>query len=137
MRSWVRSPSAPFFPLGALAQGLPPLSLAQGGSGIFRDLELSLELEERATFRQGTDTRTDRLLVWKAPLGSWQGLQLAPGTRFEARATIHVPATAMHSFASEHNAVNWRIVVRGRPARWPAFTRSFPVVVFPAGAQPS
>jgi hypothetical protein len=111
--------------------------LAQGGSGGFRDLEISLELEERATFRQGTDTRTDRLLVWKAPLGSWQGLQLTPGTRFEARATIHVPATAMHSFASEHNAVGWRIVVRGRPARWPPFSRSFPVVVFPAGAQPS
>jgi hypothetical protein len=105
--------------------------LAQGGSGAFRSLEMSLELEERATFRQGTDTRTERLVVWKSPLGSWQGLQLAPGTRFEARATIHVPATAMHSFASEHNAVNWRIVIRGRPARWPAFTRAFPVVVFP------
>lgn len=106
--------------------------LAQGGTGAFRNLEMSLELEERATFRQGTDTRTERLVVWKAPLGSWQGLQLAPGTRFEARATIHVPATAMHSFASEHNAVSWRIVIRGRPARWPAFTRTFPVVVFPA-----
>jgi hypothetical protein len=107
--------------------------LAQGGSGTFRDLELSLELEERATFRQGTDTRTERIVVWKAPLGSWHGLQLAPGTRFEARATIHVPATAMHSFASEHNAVSWRIVVRGQPTRWPAFTRAFPVVVFPTG----
>jgi hypothetical protein len=110
--------------------------LAQGGSGTFRDLEMSLELEERATFRQGTDTRTDRLVVWKAPLGSWHELQLAPGTRFEARATIHVPAAAMHSFASEHNAVNWRVVVRGRPARWAPFTRSFPVVVFPAGETP-
>lgn len=108
--------------------------LAQGGSGTLPDLEMSLELEERATFRQGTDTRTERLVVWKSPLGSWQGLQLAPGTRFEARATIHVPATAMHSFASEHNAVNWRIVIRGRPARWPAFTRAFPVVVFPPAA---
>ncbi|NCX98857.1 MAG: hypothetical protein EBX35_09855, partial [Planctomycetia bacterium] len=105
--------------------------LAQGGTGAFRDLEMSLELEERATFRQGTDTRTERLVVWKSPLGSWQGLQLSPGTRFEARATIHVPAAAMHSFASEHNAVHWRIVIRGRPTRWPAFIRTFPVVVFP------
>jgi hypothetical protein len=108
--------------------------LAQGGAGAFHSMEMSLELEERATFRQGTDTRTERLVVWKSPLGSWQGLQLAPGTRFESRATIHVPATAMHSFASEHNAVNWRIVIRGRPARWPAFTRTFPVVVFPLAA---
>lgn len=108
--------------------------LAQGGAGAFSDLEMSLELEEQATFRQGTDTRTERLVVWKSPLGSWPGLQLAPGTRFEARATIHVPSSAMHSFASEHNGVNWRIVIRGRPARWPAFTRAFPVVVFPLAA---
>lgn len=105
--------------------------LAQGGSGAFRSLEMSLELEEQATFRQGTDTRTERMVVWKSPLAAWQGLQLAPGTRFEARATIHLPATAMHSFASEHNAVHWRIVIRGRPDRWPAFTRTFPVIVFP------
>lgn len=108
--------------------------VAQGGSGAFRDLEMSLQVEERATFRQGTDTRTERLVVWSAPLGSWQDIQFVPGTRFEARATIHVPAAAMHSFASEHNSVTWRIVIRGRPTRWPAFTRSFPVIVFPTSA---
>lgn len=105
--------------------------LGQGGSGTFEAIELSLELEEQATFHQGTDTRTERGVVWKAALGAWHGLQLAPGTRFEARAVLEVPATAMHSFASEHNALHWRVVIRGRPAHWPAFTRSFPVVVYP------
>lgn len=108
------------------------LLLAQGGSGTFREIELALELEEQATFRQGTDTRTERVVVWRAPLGAWQGLQVAPGTRFEAGTTLQIPAAAMHSFASEHNSVSWRVVVRGHPVRWPAFTRSFPVVVFPA-----
>jgi hypothetical protein len=108
------------------------LLLAQGGSGTFREIELAVELEEQATFRQGTDTRTERVVVWRAPLGAWQGLQVAPGTRFEGAAALHIPDTAMHSFASEHNSVSWRVVVRGQPARWPAFTRSFPVVVFPA-----
>jgi hypothetical protein len=37
----------------------------------------------------------------------------------------------MHSFASEHNAVRWLVVVRGQPIRWPAFRRTFPVVVLP------
>ena len=108
--------------------------VAQGGSSTFQDLELSLELEERATFRHGTDTRTERIVVWKASLGSWKDFELTPGRRFEARATIHVPPAAMHSFASEHNTVGWRMVVRGRPSRWPPFTRSFPVVVFPPAA---
>ncbi len=109
--------------------------LWQGGSGAFRAIEMSLELEERATFRQGTDTRTERAVVWQAPLGSWHGLNLAPGTRFEARTVLELPVTAMHSFASEHNAVHWRVVVRGRPDRWPSFTRSFPVIVFPPAGE--
>ncbi|MBM4020890.1 MAG: hypothetical protein FJ284_01345 [Planctomycetes bacterium] len=115
--------------------GIYDLLLAQGGSGAFTRLELALELEEQATFRQGTDTRTERVVVWRQELGSWRDLQLTPGTRFEARAALHVPGKAMHSFASEHNSVHWRIVVRGRPGRWPAFTRSFPLVVFPAAAE--
>ena len=106
--------------------------LGQGGSGSFTSLEMAVELEEQATFRQGTDTRTERVVVWRAPLGSWRGLQLAPGTRFEGRGVFQVPATAMHSFISEHNAVSWRVIVRGRPGRWPAFTRSFPVLIYPA-----
>lgn len=106
--------------------------LAQGGSGTLREIELTLELEEQATFRQGTDTRTERVVVWHAPLGSWQGVQVSPGTRFEAGATLRLPALAMHSFVSEHNSVSWRVVVRGQPTHWPAFTRSFPVIVFPS-----
>jgi hypothetical protein len=106
--------------------------LAQAGAGLFKELTLALELEEQATFRQGTDTRTERLTVWRQPLQSWRSLQVAPGTRFEARASVAIPEAAMHSFASEHNAVRWSLVVRGEPARWPSFTRVFPLVVFPA-----
>jgi len=106
--------------------------LAQGGSGTLRDLMLMLEAEEQATFRQGTDTRTERRVVWRSPLDSWRDIQVTPGTRFEVRATLHLPPNVMHSFASEHNAVSWRVVVRGRPDRWPEFQRSFPVVVHPA-----
>jgi hypothetical protein len=108
--------------------------LGQGGAGRFKSLDMTVELEEQSTFRQGTDTRTERAVVWRAPLGSWQGLQLAPGTRFEGRGFFQVPATAMHSFTSEHNSVSWKVVIRGRPARWPPFIRSFPVVIYPPPA---
>jgi hypothetical protein len=105
--------------------------LAQAGTVPFQELAMSLEMEERATFRQGTDTRSERAVVWRQPIHAWRDVTLAPGTRFEARARVRVPPAAMHSFASEHNSVRWMIVVHGAPARWPAFRRVFPVVVFP------
>jgi len=106
--------------------------VAQGGSGMLRTLELFLELEEQATFRQGTDTRTERVVVWSQPVKQWRDVELSPASRFEAETTIRLPDRAMHSFHSEHNVVSWRFVVRGEPERWPSFCRVFPVVVFPA-----
>jgi hypothetical protein len=109
--------------------------LAQGGTGTIRSLELSLELEEQATFRQGTDTRTEQTVVWKQPVAAFHDVNAAPDSRFEARAVVEIPAGSMHSFTSAHNAVRWRLVVRGTPERWPAFSRIFPVVVFPPAAE--
>lgn len=108
--------------------------LAQGGSGTLTSLEMTLELKEQATFRQGTDTRTERLTVWRQPIHAWHDLTLTPGARFEGRAWVTIPEAAMHSFASEHNAARWSIAVRGTSVRWPPFARTFPLVVFPADA---
>ena len=105
--------------------------LAQGGSGRIRRLTLALELVEQATFRQGTDARTENLVVWRRQFDSWSDVALLPGARFEVRSSIRIPGDAMHSFASEHNALRWRLVVQGVPARWPAFVRVFPVAVYP------
>ena len=44
---------------------------------------------------------------------------------------LAVPVGAMHSFKSGHNEVTWRILVKGSPARWPDFERSFPVIIYP------
>jgi hypothetical protein len=105
--------------------------LAQGGAGVLRALELALELEEQATFRQGTDTRSERVVVWRQVVITRRDVQLDPVSQFELQTQVHVPADAMHSFISEHNAVRWRLAVRGTPARWPPFVRIFPVVVYP------
>lgn len=106
--------------------------LAQGGARLLRRIELGLESEETASFRQGTDTRTQRLVVRRHPVAGWRDVQPVPGGSFEARVSCTVPDDAMHSFSSENNAVQWRLVVRARPERWPEFTRVFPVVVVPA-----
>ena len=109
--------------------------LAQGGTGTIQSLTLSLELEEQATFRQGTDTRTEHSVVWRQPVAVFHDVSAAPHSRFEARALVEIPPDSMHSFTSAHNAVRWRLVVRGTPERWPAFSRIFPVVVFPPDAE--
>jgi hypothetical protein len=109
--------------------------LAQGGAGVLRDLEVSLELEEQATFRQGTDARSETIVVWRSSIATRHDVELDPGARYELRSTVDLPADAMHSFVSEHNAVRWRLAVRGTPARWPGFVRTFPVVVFPGGRE--
>ena len=87
----------------------------------------------QATFRQGTDARTENLVVWRRQFDAWYDVALLPGARFEVRSSITIPHDAMHSFTAEHNAVRWRLVVRGVPARWPAFVRVFPVAVYPDG----
>jgi hypothetical protein len=110
--------------------------LAQSGSGRFESLSLTLEVEEMASFRQGTDTRTERVVVWRELVKEWNDVLITPGVRFETHVTTTIPPGAMHSFASEHNAVRWRIVVAGRPERWAAFTRVFPLVVHPVTGDP-
>lgn len=105
--------------------------LGQGGASPLRQIELVLELEETASFHQGTDTRTERLVVRRVAVAGWRGVQPVPGGSFEARVALTIPPDAMHSFMSENNAVRWRIVVRATPDRWPAFIRNFPVVVIP------
>ena len=106
--------------------------LSQAGSVSFRRLELFLELEEQATFRQGTDVRTERQVVWQSLIRRWNNVEPLSGTPFEAEVQLQLPSKAMHSFSSTHNTVSWRLVLRGVPEHWPALVRVFPVVVFPA-----
>lgn len=108
--------------------------LAQGGTGVLRSLELLLELEEHATFRQGTDTRSEQVAVYRQPVAAFGDVRPAPTSRFETRTVVEIPPDAMHSFTAAHNAVRWRLVVRGTPAGRPTFSRAFPVVVLPPSA---
>ncbi len=105
--------------------------VSQGGTGVLRDIELRLELEEIATFRQGTDTRSEQVTVHAQTVAQARNVRLDPTARLELRGVVHVPPDAMHSFTSGHNSVRWKLVVRGTPERWPVFSRAFPVVILP------
>ncbi|MBN1396115.1 MAG: hypothetical protein JW959_13920, partial [Pirellulales bacterium] len=107
------------------------LFLSQSGRLELNALRASLRCEESATYRQGTDTRTETREVFRRELFLRQGFSVRSGLPFETEIEFDVPDGAMHSFAADHNEINWTLVVEGDVANWPDFKRSFPVVVRP------
>jgi hypothetical protein len=105
--------------------------LSQTGRLHVRWFQVQLVCQERATYQQGTDTRTAESIVHRETVFSERKFEIPPGGAFETHFTVTVPATAMHSFSAAHNAVAWALVVRGRMARWPEFERHFPLYVYP------
>jgi hypothetical protein len=117
----------PFYP-GGTFQGF----VSQTGRLHVRWFQVRLVCEEQAVYQQGTDTRRASSLVFQSTLFSQRKFDIRPEQAFEAMFDLTIPETAMHSFASAHNAVAWMIVVRGRMSRWGDFERRFPIYVYPA-----
>ncbi len=105
--------------------------LVQTGRMKLKVLELQLTCDEEATYQQGTDSRTERHQVYSQRLLIEKRLQVEPADPFEETVTLQIPADAMHSFQSRHNAISWRLVVRGVAEGWPPFERNFPLIVYP------
>lgn len=110
--------------------------LSQAGRLRVNSLEVLFVCEEEATFRHGTNTRTETVRVFQQPVFRKENFQLVHGVPFEVRFPLEVPAGAMHSFQSENNEINWKLIVVGDVAGWPSFQRSFPVIVYPPGDRP-
>ncbi len=105
--------------------------ISQSGRLPLDSLELELRCEEQATYREGTNTRTEMRGVYSERLYCGEGLKVQRSTPFQATCELVVPPGAMHSFKSEHNSVTWRLVVQGRVGGWPNYRRDYPVIVFP------
>jgi hypothetical protein len=110
------------------------VSISQHGHVTMNSLQLWLVCEEEATYTQGTDIRTEVRDVFRQPCFERRGFRIEPGVPSQDTCSVKVPARAMHSFHSQHNAIRWRLVVRGEAAGWPAFERGFPLVVYPGVA---
>jgi hypothetical protein len=114
-----------------LPGGTYELYLAQGGHLSLKSIDILLQCTEQAAYRQGTDTRTDRRIVFSRTLFHQDNLEILPGQPLEAHCDLRVPDDAMHSFTADHNQVQWTLAVRAVAEGWPAFERNFPVVVYP------
>jgi Protein of unknown function (DUF3592) len=111
--------------------------ISQAGRFTLTSLNLLLVCEERATYRQGTDARTDSCIVYKHCVFSVENVELEDPRPFDGTCRLGIPAAAMHSFRSDHNEIAWKIVVRGCVAGRPDFERDFPMLVHPPGARSS
>lgn len=105
--------------------------VVQLGKMQLQSLRVELICEEESTFRQGTDLRIDRTPVISEILLDLQNVPIDLGRPWEQEFRIKIPSQAMHSFRSPHNAVHWKVVVRGEADPWPSFCQSFPVIVQP------
>jgi hypothetical protein len=108
------------------------LFVSQAGRLTLKRLEVALVCEEEATYRQGTDTRTESCETLRESVLRQERFEMRRGQPFEAECEFSVPADAMHSFQADHNKVQWKVVVVGDAEGWPEYRRGFPVVVRPA-----
>ena len=107
------------------------ISLSQTARVRLKLLDVSLVCVEEATFRQGTDVRTESRIVYDNRLFRQRGVETSTGTPFNTGFELALPERAMHSFKSSNNRVQWKIVVTAQAKSWPRLKRNFAVTVHP------
>lgn len=107
------------------------LEIVQYGRLVIKKISVRLECQEESTYHFGTDLRTERQTVFSQEIASHGRDRIDWGYPLRLECNFFVPEDAMHSFQSKHNAIHWKIVVDGEANRWPSYSRSFPVVVYP------
>ena len=105
--------------------------LSQSGRLTINCLSLALVCQEEATYRQGTNTRTESRQARREELLRRENFDVPAGMSFEAECALTVPDRTMHSFKSDHNKIDWKLVVEGDVAGWPEFKLAFSIVVYP------
>lgn len=96
-----------------------------------RKLRIVLEGLEEATYRRGTDTRTDREAFAKLTIvETTDSYQMAEGST-----SFFLPADLMPSFKSDHNKIVWSLKVHAEVPGWPDSEDEFEVLLRPAGGK--
>jgi hypothetical protein len=108
--------------------------LSQAGRHRYKWMELRLECQECVSYQQGTDLREEFCTVHREVIFRREDFEIDHDIQFEQSATFRTPEGAMHSFRSEHNSIRWQLVVEGQAEKWPRYTRSFPIIIYPSTA---
>jgi len=90
-------------------------------------LKIVLEGFEKATYRRGTNTHTDREAFASIELvnisSKWEIVR--------GSTEVAIPEDTMHSFTSANNGVEWSLYVHGDIARWPDVEETFEIEIQP------
>lgn len=106
-----------------------------GKANRLRALTLHLVGRESATYRVGTDSRTDTAVFHRVRLLE-HSLEHGGAARFPAQGTLEVsiPADGVPSFDAPNNKIEWIVEVRGDIPRWPDISYDFRLPVGPPSA---
>ena len=111
--------------------GVYQIQLSQSGRLRIQLLDITLVCYEEATFKQGTNIRTERKSVYSHRLFRRRGVNVDASRSFQTEFEMHVPSGAMHSFVSDSNRVQWKIEIYGQAKGFPRVKRSFELIVLP------
>lgn len=105
------------------------VKITQTGTSAVDSVVARLICEEVVTFTDGTTSRTERLQVHEQELGSaaFTRMQRHRPLVFRTQATI--PSGAMHSFRSDHSAIEWSIVIEIQAPATPRREERFPLEI--------
>lgn len=97
------------------------------GSQRLQRLKIFVTGTESATYRQGTDTRTDtQAFLQLSVLDTSDPKEMEFGS-----AVVIIPADTMHTFEAQNNRIQWEIEIKGEIAWWPDINEKFPFRVKP------
>lgn len=91
-------------------------------------LNISLEGCEKATYRVGTDTRTDTHVFYQEELIS----VASPSAHSQLYTNVTIPENSMHSFDASNNKVEWQLKLVGQIPHWPDINYEYPIVIRPS-----
>ncbi len=106
-------------------------TLLQFGPARLRALEVDLVCDEIASFRQGTDSRTATVEVYRRSLLAEKRIDAPAGKAFRRELEVRTPTAGPHSFVSPNNEVRWSIEVTITPVTRAEVRRRFPLCVHP------
>jgi hypothetical protein len=92
-----------------------------------RNLRISLQGEEAATYRRGTNSTTDKSTFYRDIV-----LDLdQPAIHQRGTLELTIPVDCMHSFESANNKITWQLCVDGEIPRFPDIKNCYPITVRP------
>lgn len=103
----------------------------RGNTHAIRQFSIRLLGEEVATYRRGTNSYTDRETFYEQIL--FDGSLRFGMTQGEC--SLLLPDDSMHSFKSDHNAIEWALQVQAEIGLWPNVKEQFPLIVIPRELQ--